>query len=623
MVSWTGGPLTPSAAGCAGPDDPACDHFHLNIVPPGGGEGFTVRITLTPIDDWDLNVYDPDGSGEGTSGNPAGVAEIVVLSNPVAGVHTVSGAPFAVGAPYSATAVFELGPPPPPPPPPGTQGIELFQYEPPAGLGASAGEPSIGVGRLGAQHIPNAAIYIAGLRGAAHDPRRVRVQTAGRRPMPGSTRRRRTTVSRRSIRSSSPTTAPAAPSSRSSPAKCSLMSFSDDDGATWTPSQGCGINAGVDHQTVGGGPFPASDPLGGIGLSERRLLLLAGRGDRPVRAQPRRRADVRAGGSDLQPHPVRRPPRPRQGGAGRHGLRPQQELRSGLQGVAVSTDAGLTWTVHTVPGSASGDSDPLDRRRRRQQRLLRLATARAGPTSRSRATTARPGARRSTLGAAFGVLNTVFPEVVAGDGDRAALAFLGTTGPGSRSDVDRRPTRRSPVRLAPLRRHHLRRRRRPGRRSTRRRTIRCSAAPSAPAARPCSSAQPARLQRHHDRRRGPGPGRLLGRLRRRLRGRRSAEQHGRWRASAARWAASGSSPRSTISRRRKSASGPSPSARTWSSTGSRRTTGHAGHRICDRTFRGRHRLHRDRHRLRRRRSATSMHPLRRRRNRAISTVCAR
>ena len=160
-VSWTGGPLVPSAAGCAGPEDPTCDHFKLTIVPPAGG--FTVKITLTPLDDWDLSVYDPSGSGEGTSGNPPGIAEIVVLANPAAGVHTVSGAPFAVGAPYSATAVLELGAPPPPPPPPGSQGVKMFQYEPPAGIGDSAGEPSIGVGRLGDGHVPNAAMFIAGL----------------------------------------------------------------------------------------------------------------------------------------------------------------------------------------------------------------------------------------------------------------------------------------------------------------------------------------------------------------------------------------------------------------------------------------------------------------------------
>src|SRR5215218_2660878 len=138
VVSWTGGPITPKAAGCTGPEDPGCDHFQLTIVPPPGG--FTVKITLTPLDDWDLNVYDPSGSGEGSSGNPPGIAEIVVLANPVAGVHTVSGAPFAVGAPYSATAVLELGAAAPPPPPPGSQAVRMFQYEPPPGIGASAGE---------------------------------------------------------------------------------------------------------------------------------------------------------------------------------------------------------------------------------------------------------------------------------------------------------------------------------------------------------------------------------------------------------------------------------------------------------------------------------------------------
>ena len=33
------------------------------------------------------------------------------------------------------------------------------------------------------------------------------------------------------------------------------MSFSTDDGGTWTQSQGSGQPAGVDHQTVGGGPY--------------------------------------------------------------------------------------------------------------------------------------------------------------------------------------------------------------------------------------------------------------------------------------------------------------------------------------------------------------------------------
>src|SRR5262249_24762492 len=42
----------------------------------------------------------------------------------------------------------------------------------------------------------------------------------------------------------------------------SLMSYTDDDGDDWVPSQGGGIASGVDHQTVGGGPF--ASPLPGL-----------------------------------------------------------------------------------------------------------------------------------------------------------------------------------------------------------------------------------------------------------------------------------------------------------------------------------------------------------------------
>ena len=45
---------------------------------------------------------------------------------------------------------------------------------------------------------------------------------------------------------------------------CSLMSYSDDDGANWTQSQGCGENTLLDHQSVGVGPLHApldADPL--------------------------------------------------------------------------------------------------------------------------------------------------------------------------------------------------------------------------------------------------------------------------------------------------------------------------------------------------------------------------
>src|SRR5258708_25067708 len=42
----------------------------------------------------------------------------------------------------------------------------------------------------------------------------------------------------------------------------SLLAYSDDDGATWTPAQVNPPDGSNDHQTVGAGPYPSSVPLG-------------------------------------------------------------------------------------------------------------------------------------------------------------------------------------------------------------------------------------------------------------------------------------------------------------------------------------------------------------------------
>lgn len=427
VVSWTGGPLVPSAAGCAGPDDPTCDHFKLGIVPPPGGAGFTVRITLTPLDDWDLNVFDPGGSGEGSSGNPPGIAEIVVLANPVAGVHTVSGAPFAVGAPYSASAVLEIGAPPPPPPPPGAQSVKMFQYEPPAGAGGSAGEPSIGVGRLGAEHVPNAAMYIAGLevlrvtRDECLSDSRQETDLWVDKTAPNNGLATLDPILFTDFRTGRTFASQLGP-------KCSLMSFTDDDGESWLPSQGCGINAGVDHQSVGGGPFPAGDPVGGIGYPNATYYCSQ---DAAIAQCALSRDGGLTFGLAVQIYNVTQC-------GGLHGhvqvgpdgtaYVPNKNCQ-GVQGVAVSTDSGTTWTVRTVPGSASGETDPhLDVGPDDKVYFAYSAGSTWVATSTDRGQT---WSAPINLGAAFDVANSVFPEVVAGDGGRAAVAFLGTpdTGP--------------------------------------------------------------------------------------------------------------------------------------------------------------------------------------------------
>jgi hypothetical protein len=107
----------------------------------------------------------------------------------------------------------------------------------------------------------------------------------------------------------------------------------------------------------------------------------------------------------------------------------------GIQAVIVSRDNGLTWTVHTIPGSTSADSDP-------SVAIGSDNTVYFGwhhSNGHAMVAVSRDhGATWSTpqdVGSALGIQNVAFPAMVAGDGDRAALAFLGTTTGGNAQDT--------------------------------------------------------------------------------------------------------------------------------------------------------------------------------------------
>ena len=120
-------------------------------------------------------------------------------------------------------------------------------------------------------------------------------------------------------------------------------------------------------------------------------------------------------------------------------------LPSGTQGVAVSTDNGITWTENNVPGSASppGLVDPS------VAVGLNDVGKPAGQTTNTIyfgyididgapkiATSGDQGAHWSApqnVGAVFNIANSTFPIVVAGDDNRASFGFVGTTTPGNAS----------------------------------------------------------------------------------------------------------------------------------------------------------------------------------------------
>ena len=216
------------------------------------------------------------------------------------------------------------------------------------------------------------------------------------------------------------------------PAKVSLMAYTDDDGETWTPSQGSGVNAGVDHQTVGGGPFKPGVLLRGpltsypnavyyasqdIGLAEIALSRDGGLTfDVAVPMWNLTQCNGLHGHIKVAPDGTVYVPNKNCGGQ---------------QAVAVSEDNGLTWSIRKVPGSTGGSTDPSVGIGSDGTVYFGFVngdgTARAA-VSRDRGLTWTTPAN---IGHSHNIQNAVFAAATAGDGDRGAIFFLGTTTPGA------------------------------------------------------------------------------------------------------------------------------------------------------------------------------------------------
>jgi hypothetical protein len=160
---------------------------------------------------------------------------------------------------------------------------------------------------------------------------------------------------------------------------CSLMSYSDDDGATWTQSQGCGENTLLDHQSVGVGPFHA--PLDANPASNVAVYYCAQNGfngacavsldggrtfgpgryayNTPANAidDPSQTIEVEGGAcSALHGHlkvgPDGTAYLPVKGCGGTPSIEngTNTEYVGGRPALSISPDNGVTWTVHVVPG---------------------------------------------------------------------------------------------------------------------------------------------------------------------------------------------------------------------------------------------------------------------------------
>ena len=214
------------------------------------------------------------------------------------------------------------------------------------------------------------------------------------------------------------------------------VSFSDDDGNTWSPTSGP-LGSGIDHETIGGGPYntnsvppPPPHPAYSNAVYYCSQDL--------VNAFCLRSDD---GGQTFGP-PVQTYLGPCGGLHGHVKVSPKDGTVylpnndcDGLGGVVVSEDNGLTWNIRTVHTATvptiSGSSDPavgIDDNGRVYFVIASNNSAAVVATSDDHGMTWN---NIADVGAVYGLKNIRYPAAVAKDANRAAVAFYGTTTPGN------------------------------------------------------------------------------------------------------------------------------------------------------------------------------------------------
>ncbi|MEP6821338.1 MAG: hypothetical protein ABI946_03210 [Chthoniobacterales bacterium] len=221
----------------------------------------------------------------------------------------------------------------------------------------------------------------------------------------------------------------------------SITVFTDDDGASYLPSQGGGIPSGVDHQTIGAGPYHA--PLVATPVYPNPIYYCS----QDIAVSFCARSDD--GGATFGPGvPIYNVTQC----TGIHGhvkVAPDGTVYvpnrscNGKAAVTVSADNGLTWTVKPIPTSSTTGFlvDPS----------VGIGANNVGKPTGQASNTVYLGYQAANshpkvavshdqgdtwvndqeVGTEFGLQSATFPELVAGDDNRAAYAFFGTMVPGN------------------------------------------------------------------------------------------------------------------------------------------------------------------------------------------------
>jgi hypothetical protein len=438
-TTYTAGPfLVPNTSGLAGNVTCnavlPCDDFTLKVEVPAAytaGHNLTVRVQWPNSSaDFDLYVLDEAGNIVGSAASSSD-PEVAVLPA-VTGTYTVRVVPFApLGDSFSATVELAAKPVAPAP---GTGPSPSYTgYQPPAGsgLGLNAGEPSIGANWKSGKVMFQSNTQT--LRVSFNDTAKPASATweaksaappdctavTGLDPILWTDSKLGRTIESQLL---------------ANPVVNSLSCYTDDDADSWVPTQGGGVGQGVDHQSIGGGPYvPGLEPV--LASYPHAVYYCS----QSIAAATCARSDN--GGLTYGPS---MPVYTIEQCGGLHGhvkvgpdgtvYLPNKSCGS-QQGVAVSTDNGMTWTIRKVPNSIAGDSDPSVGIGSDGTVYFGYQNGDGHPrvaVSRDRGQTWTDD---QDISAQFGVQNVTFPAVVAGDGDRAAFAYLGTKTAGNFQDA--------------------------------------------------------------------------------------------------------------------------------------------------------------------------------------------
>lgn len=459
--TYTGGPFANNnqsaptsdvSPQCVGTTLPCDDYLVTVSVPAGSHYDVDVNVGWTDsggaTSDFDVFVFNSSGtrvSYAASSKNPEHAT--FAASN---GTYTIRVIPYDTPGTVAYNGTLQLvatgggsgGGPTPTPTPVIPGQPRFFNYLSPAGVADSSLEPSLGVNWLSGNVMFYGGINTEPTRATFDDcpsPAKLTWVTTP------STTASATRALGDPILWTDRVTGRTLVSQLEGGSKQSTTDYTEDDGAHFTPTQGSGVNSGVDHQTLGGGSFGAGSMIPHPSYPNAVYYCAQDAGDANCAlsvdggvtfgpAVPMYTVNQCVG---LHGHVKVAPDGtvyvPNRGCGGQPIGTPVTARE--YQGILVSNNNGITWTLKPVTGSHPNSNDPSLGIGADGTLYFAYADNDNHPKVKVSHDKGTTWSAATDLGVPFGVIQTVFPEAVAGDSNRAAVGFLGSTAAGNPNDM--------------------------------------------------------------------------------------------------------------------------------------------------------------------------------------------